>query len=446
MMSNFIHMFARFLKLLPASRARQYVAKVVPATPTSPMQQKQFLVDVSVIYRTDARTGIQRVVRSLLLQLISSPPVGYSVRPVFATATHSYCYADLDVLDYSWKVDSNHSKSVVIQAGDLFLALDLAAHLLPRHQVQILHWKMCGVKIHVLVYDILPLQYPEWFNEKTTRNFKRWIRWMAVYADGAICISNSVKAEVNIWLNVQYGLPPSALHTCTIVLGADIASSAPSSGLPPNAEFLLARLRNTPAVLMVGTVEPRKGYDQALSAFELLWRQRDPTYILIVVGRPGWKTQTLQNSLHAHPELGKRLFWIEDASDEFLNRLYAACRGVLVASRAEGFGLPLIEAALHGAPVLARDIPVFREIGFDDVTYFNSTNPQDLAKAIDDWLSLGNPTSLRRTTKELPTWQLSATQLLSALGLKQAGAAEYADNVVHSNSGRKTINADEAGR
>jgi glycosyltransferase involved in cell wall biosynthesis len=442
-MKPLIHPLAWLLKLLPARRARQYLAQAAPAAPTL-SRQKQLLVDVSVIYRTDSRTGIQRVVRSLLLQLISAPPLGYSVRPVFATAKHGYCYADVNMLDYSWKADAKSSTCVTTQAGDLFLALDLAAHLLPRHQAQMLHWKMCGVKIHVVVYDLLPLQYPDWFNEKTTQNFKRWIRWVAVYADGAVCISNSVKAEVNIWLSVQYGLPLSALPTSTIVLGADIASSAPSSGLPPNAEFLLARLRNTPAVLMVGTIEPRKGYDQALSAFELLWRQRDPTYLLVLVGRPGWKTQALQNTLRTHPEVGKRLFWIEDASDEFLDRLYAACRGVLVASRAEGFGLPLIEAALHDAPVLARDIPVFREIGFDDATYFDGDTPEDLAKAINSWLSLKKSTSLSRTKRGLPTWQLSATQLLNALGLRRPVVTEYASKVVHGTTCPKTINSDES--
>lgn len=438
------HPIAWLLKLLPARRARQCLALVAPAVPTSPARQKQLLVDVSVIYRTDARTGIQRVVRSLLLQIISAPPLGYSVRPVFATAKRGYCYANDDVLGCTWKIDSKHSTYVTAQAGDLFLALDLAAHLLPRHEAQMLDWKICGVKIHVFIYDILPLEYPEWFNKKTTQNFKRWIRWVAVYADGAVCISNSVKTEVSIWLNVQYGLLPSALLTSTIVLGADIASSAPSSGIPPNAEFLLARLRTTPAVLMVGTVEPRKGYDQALGAFELLWRQRDPTYLLVIVGRSGWKTQALQNSLRAHPEAGKRLFWIEDASDEFLSHLYTACRGVLVASRAEGFGLPLIEAALHDTPVLARDIPVFREVGLDDATYFSGNAPEDLAKAIDRWLSLKNPTLLNRPKRDPPTWQLSATQLLNALGLKQAVATEYADKVMHDYTCPENIFADEA--
>ena len=203
----------------------------------------------------------------------------------------------------------------------MFLGLDLSAHLLPRHQSQLLKWKRSGAALHLMVYDLLPLQNPEWFNAKTTRNFSRWIQWVAVYADSAICISEFVKVELAAWLAARFGLPAGALPTSTIVLGADIEASAPSDGLPPDADFLLARLRTTPAVLMVGTIEPRKGYDQALAAFERLWQQPGKAPLLVIAGRPGWKTDALQKTLRAHPQAGKRLIWLDDASDEFLSLL-----------------------------------------------------------------------------------------------------------------------------
>jgi glycosyltransferase involved in cell wall biosynthesis len=420
-MNVFNLLLAMFLKLLSARRARRYLKNAVKTTLTPSIQQKQLLVDVSVIYRADARTGIQRVVRSLLLQLIDTPPLGYTVRPVFATANNGYCYTRGNVLEDSKEVDLEIATRVNVVPGDLFLALDLAAHLLPRHQAQMLDWKLSGVKIHVVVYDLLPLQYPDWFNGKTTRNFRRWIRWVAVYADGAICISNSVKAEVNIWLNVQYGLPASALPTSTIVLGADIDSSAPSTGLPLDADFLLARMRNAPTVLMVGTLEPRKGYVQALAAFEHLWNQPNEAPLLVIVGRPGWKTEALQQTLRAHPQNGKRLIWLEDASDEFLSRLYCASQGILVTSWAEGFGLPLVEANYYNRPVLARDLAVFRELALPGVTFFSDENASGLANIIAEWLKstlhekVGSKN--HHNHQKNTTWQNAALQLLAALEL-----------------------------
>lgn len=419
---------AWLLKCLPVRLARQCASKTDLAAATSGKPERQLLVDVSVIHQSDARTGIQRVVRSLLLQLLQAPPAGYRVCPVFATRQHGYCYAAPGFLDQPAQAPGATGQPVQaelqVQSGDLFLGLDLAAHLLPRHQAHVLRWKRSGVKLHVMVYDLLPLQHPEWFNPKTTRNFKRWIKWLAVYADSAVCISETVKLELGTWLSVRFDLPRTALPARAIVLGADIAASAPSGGLPAKAEFLLARLRNTPAVLMVGTLEPRKGYDQALAAFEHLWQQPGKAPLLVIVGRRGWKTDALQQKLRAHPQAGKRLIWLEDASDEFLSLLYSACKGVLVTSRAEGFGLPVVEAALYSRPVLARDLPVFRELTLPRATFFNGESAGSLATAISAWLQStqrednDGKTICHRQT--VTTWQTAARQLLDCLDLSIA--------------------------
>jgi glycosyltransferase involved in cell wall biosynthesis len=428
---------AWLLTLLPVRLARRYASSRIVAPATPHLGSPQLLVDVSVVYRSDARTGIQRVVRALLLQLLASPPLGYAVRPVFATAKQGYCYADPNFLSPLSIASTIAGCKVVVKHGDQFVGLDLAAHLLPRHQSQVLGWKRNGVKIHMVVYDLLPLQYPAWFNAKTTRNFQRWIKCVAVYADSAICISETAKTELSAWIVAKFNMPPTALPTSTITLGADISASAPSVGIPPSAEFLLARMRNTPSVMIVGTLEPRKGHDQALAAFELLWEQHRDAPLLVIVGRPGWKTDALQQSLRVHPQLSKKLFWLTDTSDEFLTHLYVACSGVLVASRAEGFGLPLIEAALHSKPILARDIAVFRETTVAGVEYFKGDTPQALATSIQGWLANGSTFSRSRSNQYPPTWEIAAAQLLHALGLTQLRESEVVvDQVIlNSNAG-----------
>jgi glycosyltransferase involved in cell wall biosynthesis len=413
---------AWLLTMLPVRLARQYASSHARQDIQPDSSPRQLLVDVSVVYRSDARTGIQRVVRGLLLQLLKSPPLGYCVRPVFATARQGYCYADPNFLDPLSSASATVDTAVEVKNGDRFLGLDLSAHLLPRHQRQVLRWKRSGVKVHVMVYDLLPLQYPSWFNDKTTRNFRHWIKWVAVYADSAVCISDTVKIELGAWLVAKFSLPPTALPASTIVLGADISASAPSGGVPPDAEFLLARLRSTPSVLMVGTLEPRKGHDQALAAFDLLWQKQGVAPMLVIVGQAGWKTDTLQAQLRTHPQTGKRLIWLEDASDEFLACLYANCSGVLVASRAEGFGLPLIEATMHGKPVLARNIPVFRETTIPLVSYFDGDDAPNLATAISSWLMLKHARYVDEASTKWSTWKHSTQQLANALDLPSLGA------------------------
>ena len=62
-------------------------------------------------------------------------------------------------------------------------------------------------------------------------------------------------------------------------------------------------------------------------------------------------------------EFGNRLFWHEQVGDAGLAQLYSDCDGLIAASFAEGFGLPIVEAGYFGKPVIASDIPVFREVG-----------------------------------------------------------------------------------
>ena len=89
-----------------------------------------------------------------------------------------------------------------------------------------------------------------------------------------------------------------------------------------------------------------------------------------------------------HKELGQRLFWLEGISDEYLEKIYDACTCLIMASEGEGFGLPLIEAAQHKLPIIARDIPVFSEVAGKHAFYFSGLQPEALAKAIKEWFEL----------------------------------------------------------
>ena len=413
------------LSRLPVLRVRQYLqrAECESTSREAVIGEKQLLVDVSVIINNDSHTGIQRVVRALLLQLFRYPPIGCRVRPVFSTRKQGYHYApDQFGLPDAQASSLNRAAAVKVGPGDIFLGLDLAAHLLPLHKIQLAQWKRSGADIHIIVYDLLPVLHPHWFNSKTTRNFHRWLRTIAIFADSVICISNTVKAELDDWLFQKYSIKRGVIPINTIPLGADIESSAPSRGLPGNSAQLLMALASKPFVMMVGTLEPRKGHSQILLAFEELWQQACDIN-LVFVGKPGWKTETLQQRLRAHPQDKAHLYWLDNASDEFLELLYAGCAGVIVASEAEGFGLPLIEAQYHNKPVLARDIPVLREIGGNFVTFFSGTSNESLVNEIECWLAKIAVGQMPHSAPQ-HTWEDSAHELLAHLGLGQTTLAK----------------------
>jgi glycosyltransferase involved in cell wall biosynthesis len=166
---------------------------------------------------------------------------------------------------------------------------------------------------------------------------------------------------------------------------------------------------------MVGTLEPRKGHAQTLAAFEQLWQQGIDVN-LIMVGKQGWKMSAKIKQMRQHPEIGQRLFWLENISDEYLTKLYAASTCLIAASEGEGFGLPLIEAAQNKVPIIARNIPVFREVAGDHAYYFQGLDAESLAEAINEWLGLYQQ-GMAPDSSDMPwlTWAQSAQQLLDSL-------------------------------
>lgn len=165
---------------------------------------------------------------------------------------------------------------------------------------------------------------------------------------------------------------------------------------------------------MVGTVEPRKGHAQVLDAFELLWASQQDANLLIV-GKQGWMVEALVERLREHPESGKRLFWFEGIDDDYLSSLYAQSDALIAASLGEGFGLPLIEAAQYKLPLIARDIPVFREVAGEHAFYFQGEQPQTLSDSLTAWLGL-HRNAEHPKSESMPwlTWDQSAKQLFLA--------------------------------
>jgi alpha-1,2-rhamnosyltransferase len=119
--------------------------------------------------------------------------------------------------------------------------------------------------------------------------------------------------------------------------------------------------------------------------------------------------------LRQHEEKGRRLFWLDDASDADLRHLYRETCAAVFTAFAEGFGLPLVEAAQCGAPIIASDIPQFHELGGSDVRYFNLLDSASLADALMQALS----DEKRPPCVATLTWRESTIELI---GLLRSGA------------------------
>lgn len=376
-------------------------------------------VDISTIIHADAKTGIQRIVRALLREWLTQSWGNIRVEPVYAKrGEFGYRYARRWTAAFlGTSSEGLEDDAIEAFAGDTFIALDLHHTVPVEHAGLYRQWRERGIGVYFVVYDLLPVCMPHRFLPGAKAQHAAWLAVVA-QADGALCISQSTADDFEEWLSGQKIAALSRLQVASFPLGHDIANSVPTRGLPDTAPHLLARLAACPTFLMVGTLEPRKAYAQTLAAFEQLWGQ-GASINLVIVGSQGWMVEALIDTLRSHKESGHRLFWLDGISDEYLDRIYRASRCLIAASEGEGFGLPLIEAAGHGLPIIARDIPVFREIGGKYATYFENTHkPSAIADAVQHWLTLPQDDA-RRAAHHIPhaTWEDSARRILEIIGL-----------------------------
>ena len=379
---------------------------------TAPAQPPRILFDVSTIAWHDLKTGIERVTRRLADQLLRHPPPGWRVE-LIRWGGDDFHLARGFACDQLGIEPVAPDRPCEARPGDIYVSVEWAPPLLEQAGHALKRLKARGVRCYFTVHDLLPLRLPECFPAETPARMRTWFEGVAGLADGITCVSATVAEDVRQELSrLALPAPPwvEFFH-----LGADFSAGGGEAAEPdPGEQALLRRVAQASGatLLMVGTVEPRKGHRQVLGALEQCWAQ-GLELNLVIVGKQGWDVDDLARRIGGHPQRQQRLFWVEGASDPLLQRLYAGCDGLVAASLGEGFGLPLIEAAHHGIPILARDIPVFREVAGEHADYFTADTDADLAAALRDWQRRWRAGEVR-DARDMPcqSWAQSTRQWL----------------------------------
>lgn len=411
------HSIKKVVNHFPALKAKLKQVgnqKTFYASFVSTRKNRELLIDVTNVYADDLKTGIQRVVRSIVNELKNIDSLeNIDIQPVFLTDRSGYwCY----------RYVNEPAEMVVPKAKDIFLGLDFNVTVTEASYAGLFtDWKSRGVQICFVVYDILPILHPHWWYDGVSQAHEEWLKTVISYSDKVFCISQTVSNDVKKYITLH----PSSIQNKPSIdwfhLGADVDNSVPSKGIPENAEAVLNQFGSKPSFLMVATVEPRKGHEKTLIAFEKLWADQVDVN-LVIVGKAGWLVNDLVQKIRRHIELNKRLFWLEAISDEYLEKVYAASTCLIAASEGEGFGLPLIEAAQHKLPIIARDITVFREVAGEHAYYFpNDSSPEVLTDVVKEWLEL-NKGNLNPKSDNMPwlTWAQSAQKITELMMLNNS--------------------------
>ena len=427
-------------------------------------------IDCTGIYRHNLNAGIQRVVRNITAQLLEMAPArGIDCVPVACTngifhpcqlddqgnllrpahlklasaarktlqrvqrtlcwllpfrPVYAFCYAGEQEFGLPFMVHKvanagrktlrfvrgGFARSQNIQPGVLLCA-DAGFTYLDDLKKSLPALRAGGTKIITMIYDLIPITSPEYCNPGFSAAFDVWLRFVVAQSHGLICISDAVRQEVASFLQQIPPPKPAASKLDYFHLGYEINDGAVQ---PVNVE-LRERVfgDERPVLLMVGTMEPRKNHEFVLRAFERLWRE-GREYKLCFMGRYGSNTGELVARWNTHRERGNRFFILTDVADADLTYAYNKAFGLICASLKEGFGLPMVEALARGLPVLASDIPVFREIAGAVPVYFDPADVNSLCAAIVEYCEGARTAAARRTANFSPlSWKQSADMLLT---------------------------------
>lgn len=395
--------------------------RIAPAKPASPppiaapadavaacLPARRLLIDVTGTVRQQKGTGIERVVRKVTQALDADPPVALRAIPVRCDGGRLFtCRAFVAELRGATAFDAD--EEVAIEPGDRFFMLSDTWNVFDEMAPVFARIHAGGGEVVSCIFDLIPALYPHCCHEVTPPRYEAWLARALVESDAFLAISRTVAEELAEHVRTR-GLPHRpGLKIGWFHCGSDISSAEPKT---PRANIAAAAAGGAPMFLSVGTIEPRKGHRVALRAFEALWDEgRDVR--LVFVGRRGWFEEAICAEMQSHAEFGRRLFWFDDASDDDLAFLYDHATAALAPSYAEGFGLPIAEAARRDRPVICSDIPVFREVGGEGAIYFDVNDPRSLAMRVMDLLEgrvTGNPNAISRAS-----WADAARRIVTVI-------------------------------
>ena len=212
-----------------------------------------------------------------------------------------------------------------------------------------------GVKPVYFVHDLIPLTFPEYCRPDEEAKHAARMCNMLAGASALVVNSDDTKRALLAFAG-NHGLPCPPVQTAWL-----------ASCVEEVAQFDKGQtdFSQQPYFIMLGTIEARKNHLLVLhvwrSLVEELGVQNVPR--LVIVGQRGWECEQVIDLLDRSQKLKSVVTELNTVADGQLSHLLAGACALLFPSFAEGFGMPLVEALELGVPVIASDIPVFREIG-----------------------------------------------------------------------------------
>lgn len=212
----------------------------------------------------------------------------------------------------------------------------------------------------ITIHDLTFKRFPELLQKETLENLDRQMLREVAAADAIVCVSESTRRD----LLRYYDVDPARAFAIHSGLGTP-ATAEPLDGLP-------ARY-----ILFVSTIEPRKDLGTLIDAYERLRDSDAYDGSLVVVGKVGWKAESLVPRLRA-----RGIVHLDYLRAPQLATVYERAEAFVFPSIYEGFGFPLLEAMARGVPSIAARSSSLPEIGGDAALYFEPRDVTGLASQL----------------------------------------------------------------
>ncbi|SIQ59134.1 Glycosyltransferase involved in cell wall bisynthesis [Rhizobium sp. RU20A] len=221
------------------------------------------------------------------------------------------------------------------------------------------------------VHDLIPIEFPEFCSPRAAERHGRRMETILRHARGILVNSHFTEASLQRYVK-QRNLPE-----CRVV---PLANKIQTRDIPAFADFRA----DVPFFIHVGTIEGRKNISHILTVWRALIERLGPLKAprLVIVGRRGWECETVVSALDRSRDLANHVIEVSGLRDGELYGLMRKAAGLITVSITEGFGLPPVEAARLGLPVIASDIPAHREVLSDAATFVGIHDGEGLLREI----------------------------------------------------------------
>ncbi len=243
-----------------------------------------------------------------------------------------------------------------------------------------------GINIISTIHDTTPIDVKNYFQnfqilKKLLYSFRLLI---TLYTSNVILtVSNSTKTRLtSLYSKKLFQLKDKLKNIKVIPNGVSLDKHYKN-----NIEFKdLSKynLSKNKYFLYVGDRRPHKNIQSIINFVELYNRRFNKNFKLILAGSNGYKNFKLLSIINHNK---KFIIEIINPTDSVLDYLYNHCEALCFLSLSEGFGIPLLEAAIRGKKIIANKIQIFKEVAPSQALLIDPNDFENIIEDINKYLN-----------------------------------------------------------